>query len=226
VFGAVILLTVLFGLQETRPQMVADQARSESPIGAYRAALSNRTILGYLATNGFNFGIMFSWITVAPFLVIEEYGVPELWFGWIFAVLAIAIMVSAQLNRRLVRFHDGDAVMGWGAGIAVIAACALLLTAITGFGGLVGILVPLFFAVFSLGLVSTNAMAGALAVDPARTGSVSALVGTSQFGFAALVSWLSSHVSADPALAMAIVICGCAAGAIVYPAARLLRRPA
>jgi DHA1 family bicyclomycin/chloramphenicol resistance-like MFS transporter len=226
VFGAAILLAVIFGLRETRPQMVAEQARSESPMGAYRAALSNRTILGYLATNGFNFGIMFAWITVAPFLVIEEYGVPEVWFGWIFAILALALIISAQLNRRLVRSHDGDAVIAWGAGLAVIAACALLLTAATGFGGLVGILVPLFCAVFSLGLVSTNAMAGALAVDPARTGSVSALVGTSQFGFAALVSWLTSHIPADPALAMAIVICGCAAGAIIYPAARLLRRAA
>jgi len=224
VFGVTILLAVIFGLPETRTDAVAAQARSESALGAYAAALGNGTILGYIVTNGFNFAIMFAWISVAPFLLINEYGVPALWFGWIFGTLGMALLISAQLNRRLLRAHDGDAVMLWGAGLTAVAACALLLTVTQGIGGLLGVLVPLFFAIFSLGLVSTNAMAGALAVDPTRSGSVSALVGTGQFCFAAIVAWLASTISPDPALALAIVVFCCAVGTLVYPIMRLLRR--
>ena len=226
VFGTTILLAVFFGLPETRPDAVAEQARSESAFAAYASALRNKTILGYIITNGFNFSIMFAWIAVAPFLIIDEYGVPEFWFGWIFGALGLALMISAILNRRLLRSHNGDVVMAWGAGLTALAAGALLATVTSGFGGLVGVLVPLFFAIFSLGLVSTNAMAGALSVDPSRSGSVSALVGTGQFCFAALVAWAAGLISPDPARALAIVVFGCAMGTLIYPAIRLMRRSA
>jgi len=224
VFGIAVLLAVFFGLPETRPQAVAEQARSESALAAYASALRNTTILGYIITNGFNFSIMFAWIAVAPFLIIDEYGVPEFWFGWIFGALGLALMLSAFLNRRLLRSRDGDVVMIWGAGLTAVAACALLLTVTSGFGGLAGVLIPLFFAIFSLGLVSTNAMAGALAVDASRSGSVSALVGTAQFCFAALIAWAVGLISPDPALALSIAVFGCAMGTLVYPIIRLCRR--
>lgn len=225
IFGVAMLIAVAFGLPETRTEAIAAQARSESPIGAYAASLKNRTILGYLITNGFNFAIMFGWISVAPFLLINEYGVPALWFGWIFGLLGVALLLSAQLNRRLLHKHDGETVMLWGACLTAVSASFLLIAAIFGIGGLVGILVPLFFAIFSLGLVSTNAMAGALSVDPTRSGSVSALVGTSQFCFAATVAWLIGRISADPALALAIVVAGCAVGTLIYPLGKRLSRP-
>jgi len=224
VFGTTILIAVFFALPETRPEAVAIQARSESPLRAYAAALGNTTILGYIVTNGFNFAIMFAWISVAPFLLINEYGVPAFWFGWIFGALGLALLISAQLNRRLLRSHDGDVVMLWGAGLTAVAACVLLFAVIRGFGGLPGVLVPLFFAIFSLGLVSTNAMAGALAVDPTRSGSVSALVGTGQFCFAALIAWMASSISPHPAMALAIVVAFCAAGTLIYPGMLMLRR--
>lgn len=224
VFGAAILLAVTFGLPETRTEAVAAQARSESALGAYAAALSNTSILGYIVTNGFNFAIMFAWIAVAPFLLINKYDMSVLSFGWIFGAMGMALLLSGQLNRRLLRSHDGDVVMLWGAGLTAVAACVLLLTVTQGVGGLLGVLVPLFFAIFSLGLVSTNAMAGALAVDPTRSGSVSALVGTGQFCFAALIAWLASIISSDPALALAVVVSCCAAGTLVYPTMRMLRR--
>lgn len=223
-FGTIILLAVIFGLPETRPMAVAEQARSESVRQAYAAALGNKTILGYIVTNGLNFAIMFAWITVAPFLLIDRYGVSEFLFGWIFGAMGIALLISAQLNRKLLHTHDGDVVMLWGAVLAAAAACTLLLTILTGFGGLVGILAPLFVAIFSVGLVSTNAMAGALAVDATRSGSVSALVGTGQFCFAASVAWSAAFISPDPARALAIVVFGCTAGTLIYPAIRVIRR--
>ncbi len=226
VFGVTILLAVFLGMPETRTQAVAEQARAESPIQAYAAALGDRTILGYIVTNGFNFAIMFAWITVAPFLLIDEYGVPAVWFGWIFGALGLALLMSAQLNRRLLRTHDGDAVMLWGAVLAIVAAAVLLMTVGSGFGGLAGVLIPLFFAVFSLGLVSTNAMAGALAAGTARSGSVSALVGTGQFSLAAFIAWITGFISPDPAWALAMVVFGCAICAAVYPVIRKRRSTA
>jgi len=216
-FGLSLLLAILLAMRETRPHAVAERARSESPLRAYWGVLRDRRIMGYVLTNGCNFGSMFAWITVAPFLVIEIYGVSEIWFGWIFAALALGISLAAQINRRLVKRYPADRVMLWGAFLMVGAAIVLLVDVLAGIGGLVGILLPLFFVIASLGLVSTNAMAGALAVDPTRSGSASAIVGTSQFAFAALVAGAMGYVSSHPAFGLAVVIAACAIGAALYP---------
>jgi DHA1 family bicyclomycin/chloramphenicol resistance-like MFS transporter len=93
----------------------------------------------------------------------------------------------------------------------------LLVDALTGFGGAMGVFLPLFLVVSSLGFVSTNAMAGGLAVDPTRAGAVSALFGASQFSVAGLTTVAAALLSSQPAVAMAAVIMICAVGALLFP---------
>jgi DHA1 family bicyclomycin/chloramphenicol resistance-like MFS transporter len=102
----------------------------------------------------------------------------------------------------------------------------LLVDAVTGIGGALGIFVPLFFVLSSIGLVATNAMAGGLAVDPSRAGAVSALFGAGQFSVAGLTTIAAALLSREPALAMAVVIMLCAAGALVFPLRLLAQRRA
>jgi DHA1 family bicyclomycin/chloramphenicol resistance-like MFS transporter len=217
---------VYFGLKESRTEAVAARARSESPLAAYAAALRNRRILGYMITNGCNFSAMFAWIAAAPYLVINLYKVPALYFGWIFGANAAGFMIAAQINRRLLKSFRADDILPRGAMGAALAATFLLVDAVSGFGGALGLFVPLFFVISSLGFVSTNAMAGGLAVDPSRAGSVSALFGASQFAVAGLTTVAAAVLSHQPALAMAIVIMLCSLGALVFPLRLLARRRA
>jgi DHA1 family bicyclomycin/chloramphenicol resistance-like MFS transporter len=223
-FGVAILLAVLLKLPETRPAVVAERARSESPLRAYAAALKNRSIIGYGMTNGLNFACMFAWIAAAPYLVIGVYGVPALWFGWIFGINAAGFMAASQINRRLLRRFHADRIMIFGALGALAAAAILLFDALTGAGGALGVMVPLFFVVSSLGFVSTNAMAGGLAVDPSRAGTVSALLGTSQFAFAGVITAAAGLISPHPAIAMAAAVFVCASGALIFPLTIASRR--
>jgi len=222
-FGASLGLSVFYGLKESRTEMVAARARSESPVAAYVAVLKNPRILGYMVTSGLNFSCMFAWIAAAPYLVISFYKVPALYFGWIFGINAAGFMIAAQINRRLLRTFPADAILPYGAISALAAAIVLLVDVQTGFGGALGVFVPLFVVVSSLGFVSTNAMAGGMAVDPSRAGSVSALFGASQFAVAGLTTVAAAFLSQEPAFAMAVVILICALGAVVYPV-RLLAR--
>jgi len=217
VFGLTLGLSVLFGLKESRTEAVAARARSESPIGAYLAALKNTRILGYMLTSGLNFSCMFAWIAAAPYLVISLYKVPALYFGWIFGANAAGFMIAAQINRRLLKSYRSDDILPRGAFGAALAAAVLLVDALTGWGGALGVFLPLFVVVASLGFVSTNAMAGGMAVDPSRAGVVSALFGASQFSVAGLTTVAAAVLSRRPALAMAIVIMICALGALVFP---------
>jgi DHA1 family bicyclomycin/chloramphenicol resistance-like MFS transporter len=223
-FGVAVLLAVLFRLPETRPAAVAERARTESPLRAYAWALRNTSIIGYGLTNGLNFACMFAWIAAAPYLVIGVYGVPALWFGWVFGINAAGFMAASQINRRLLHHVAADRIMICGALGAMLAAAVLLFNALTGTGGALGVMVPLFFVVSSLGFVSTNAMAGGLAVDPSRAGTVSALLGSSQFGLAGLITAAAGQISPHPAVSMAAAIFVCALGALVFPLAIARRR--
>jgi MFS transporter, DHA1 family, multidrug resistance protein len=226
VFGITLGLSVFFGLKESRTEAVAARARSESPFTAYAIALKNPRIVGYMLTSGLNFSCMFAWIAAAPYLVISLYKVPALYFGWIFGANAAGFMIAAQINRRLLKSYSADDILPRGAIAAVIAAAILLVDALTGFGGALGIFLPLFAVVSSLGFVSTNAMAGGMAVDPSRAGSVSALFGASQFSVAGLTTVGAAVLSRQPAVAMAAVIMACALGALVFPLRLLTRRRA
>jgi MFS transporter, DHA1 family, multidrug resistance protein len=225
-FGITLGLSVFFGLEESRTDAVAARARSESPLGAYMAALRNTRILGYMVTSGLNFSCMFAWIAAAPYLVISLYQVPALYFGWIFGTNTTGFMIAAQIHRRLLKSYRSDDILPHGAVGAALAAALLLVDALTGWGGALGVFLPLFVVVASLGFVSTNAMAGGMAVDPSRAGVVSALFGASQFSVAGLTTVAAALLSSRPAVAMAIVIMICALGALVFPLRLLAQRRA
>ena len=215
VFGLAIGASVFFGMKETRPEHVAARARSESPLAAYLAVLKDRRLIAYLLANGLNFSSMFAWIAAAPYLLIGSYKVPALWFGWVFGINAAGFMIASQINRRLLKRMPADTILRYGALGGALAAVVLIVDALTGLGGVLGVMVPLFFVVSSLGLVSTNAMAGGLAVDPSRAGTVSALFGACQFALAGLATSLVGVVAKTPAVGMACVIFVCASGTLV-----------
>jgi MFS transporter, DHA1 family, multidrug resistance protein len=225
-FGITLAVSVFLGLEESRTEAVATRARSESPFGSYAAVLQNPRIVGYMLTSGLNFSCMFAWIAAAPYLVITLYKVPALYFGWIFGANAAGFMIAAQVNRRLLKSYRSDDILPAGALGAVLAAIVLLVDALTGFAGVLGVFLPLFLVIASLGFVSTNAMAGGMAVDPSRAGAISALFGVSQFSVAGLTTVGAALLSRQPALAMALVIMVCALGALVYPLRLLAQRRA
>jgi len=225
-FGVTLGVAVFFGLPESRTAAVAARARSESPLRAYWAALSNPRIVGYMATSSFNFACMFAWIAAAPFLIIGYYKVAPLYFGWIFGIYAAGFMIAAQINRRLLKSYRADDILPWGALAAALAAAVLLFDAQTGWGGALGVFVPLFVVLASLGFVSTNAMAGGLAVDPSRAGSISALFGASQFAIAGIAAVGSGVAARQPAVPMALLIVICTLTSLIYPLRLLAGRRA
>ena len=115
-------------------------------------------------------------------------------------------------------------VLAWGVRLNLAAAIALLLVAVIGFDGLAAILVPLFVAIASLGILMPNAVAAALAGQAVHAGSASALIGTTQFVLGATAGAIAAGLHSESALAMAVAIAGSSAAA--FATHSLLARPA
>ncbi len=207
-FGVACLVAVKTGLPETIPR---DQPRIplSKAMGNYAALLADRRYLGYALSGGFGQAGMFAYISGSPFVIIDLYGVPAHYFGWLFGLNATGIVAFTQLNRRLLLRYDSDRVLDFG-NLAGFLMCILLaVMAWTNAAGLIGILVPLFFVVSLRGLTFPNASAGAMAPFPEKAGSASALLGSVQFAIAAAASAAVGIFHDGTAVPMAAVVGTC-----------------
>ena len=115
--------------------------------------------------------------------------------------------------------YSADTILRRANRTTVVLGLGLLAVAVSGWGGLPVLLIPLFGYLASLGFTAPNAMAEALADQGARAGSASALIGTLQFGIATVSSTLVGLLGGS-ALSMATVIAGC--GLLAYGTHRAL----
>ncbi len=177
-----LTLAALFTIDETLPL----DRRSTEPLtralAEYGRLLHDRRLLAYAGSAGFFFFGTFGYIAASPFAYITVHHVAPQLYGFLFGAGIVGIMATSTLNARLVTRVGSDRPLLWGARIAASAAVTLAITSRTGWGGLAGLAVPMFAFVASTGIMSANAIAGALSGFPRQAGAVSALFGTIQYG--------------------------------------------
>jgi len=137
------------------------------------------------------------------------------------------MIAMSQLNAHLLRRSTPERLLFKSQPFCLAFAAVMAFDAATGFGGMWGVLIPLFCVFGTLGFVQPNTMAAALNQDAHRAGSVSALLGGAQFAMGALVSAGISacHDNSPRPLASAILISMIASGLALRAAAKRARRP-
>src|SRR6185436_1603770 len=124
-FGVACLIVVKTGLPETMPRDQPRIALSKA-MGNYAGLLADRRYLGYALSGGFGQAGMFAYISGSPFVIIDLYGVPAHYYGWLFGLNATGIVAFTQWNRRLLLRYDADRVLDFG-NLASFVMCVLLL---------------------------------------------------------------------------------------------------
>ena len=137
-------LVGLLALPETLPpQRRSSQRLSEVLIG-YVTLARNRKLLGYAVAGGFFFGGLYAYLAGTPFAYIEYYHVPPQAYGLLFGVNIAGMMAANLINTRLVMRVGSDQMFRFGAAVAAVAGIALAVDSRFGWGGLAGLVVPLF----------------------------------------------------------------------------------
>lgn len=180
VFGAGVGIAVFLRLDESRSSETEAKARGETPLAAYADLLKDRRLVGYLLVSALNGATLFTYIAASSDLVITIWGFSPQQFGAIFALIAFGVIGSSQVNRWLLNRHSADGILSVAAPVGAVFGLALLAGAWAGLGTW-PILALLFLTLTSNGFIGANALAGALSVDPLRSGSASGLFGASSF---------------------------------------------
>ena len=208
-YGLISLLTIHFGLKETH---AADPSRPLHPITTlrgYASLCTDRSFIGNVMIGGLAQSGLFAYIAGSPFVVIELWHIPANHFGWVFGSNAFAYIAASQINARLLRKHSVDSILRIAIRMPACFGLVLLFSGATGMGGLPLLLFGLFGFMASLGFISPNATANALAKQGHRAGLASALMGTLQFSLATLASSAIGLLNAQSALPMTSIMALC-----------------
>jgi len=205
-FGVLCFLGAWLGLVETLDDAKRSPASVLAMVARYGTLLRDRAYVGYTVSSGAAYAGMFAYFAGSPFVFIRLYRVPAEDYGFLFALNVIGLMVCAAVNSRLVLHLGADRLLRHGIAAVTVAGCGLLLAAVTGWGGLAGLVIPLLAFIASISFIGANAMAGALAAFPHMAGTASALAGTIQFGLGALSGAAVGALYDGTAVPMAAVI--------------------
>ncbi|MFD1216821.1 multidrug effflux MFS transporter [Microbulbifer celer] len=139
--------------------------------------------LGFLFGQALVSGCMFIYITTAPFVFMEHFGVSSANFPLMFGSCVLGLLLMVQLNIRLLKVFEPRQILLVGMTLQM-CACVLLLVSTLYFGqdqSLLAWMVPLVLAMGSIGIITPNSAACYLEFFPRISGTANALYGASLF---------------------------------------------
>ena len=217
VFGAILLGSAWWRVPETLAPENRLSGSVFSALGTMVAVARDRVFIGFVLACGLGMGGTFAYVSGSSFVLQNVYGLSALGYGLVFALNAFGMIIGAQVSGRLAgRFGPGRLLT---AGLAVmIAGGAVLFVVVTGhLTGLAGVIPALWLTMFGFGFVGPNSAALAMQRYPQAAGSAAAVLGSFQFGLAAVVAPLAGAGGVKDALPMVLLV-------LILPVAALAAR--
>jgi len=214
VIGIILLLTVFFGVSETLPAQSRSEAGINNTLSILRNLINDRIFMGYALSQGLVSAAMFAYISGSPFVLQEIFSISPQIFSLLFAINSFGIIIASQVTGRLAGRINETKLFVTGIGISFIGS-SMLLTAIIMEAGLFLILLPLFFAVSSVGIVMTTGFSLAMQNQGQTAGSASAVLGVLSFIFGAFAAPLVGLGDSQTALPLGVVIAAVSFGSVL-----------
>jgi DHA1 family bicyclomycin/chloramphenicol resistance-like MFS transporter len=151
---------------------------------------------------------LFAYVGGSSFVLQEQFGLNEQQFGLAFAVNAVALIGTPQINVLLLRRYAPQRILRVALGVGATLGLVLFGLAVTGAGGLLGVLVPLFLLLSAMAFANPNAAALALSRHGEAAGTAAALLGAVQFGVGGLAAPVVGLLGNDAAAMAAVIAAG------------------
>ena len=173
------------------PESATPDRRALEParvLGSYARLLGNGDFLVHTAMLGIAMGLIFGFVTAAPFVLIEHLGVATERFGFYQASIVVAFFLGSVLASRLADAWAGEHMLLFGVALIVAGAAVLALVVLGDH------LTPARFAAsyslmtFGMGSLFAVAPSRALRSIDGQAGTASALLSGIEQTMAALVA--------------------------------------
>lgn len=168
-------------------------------------------IAGSIAAAG-----LYAYIAGSPFVFMKLFGVTEKQYGWIFAIIALGLILASQLNTLLLKKYSSEQIVRVALFCQSITGILLLTGAVFNVLGLYSTIVLIWIFLSTQGFTFPNSSALSIAPFAKNAGTASALMGAIQLGIGALTTGLVSILNDQTEIPMAGVMCACAVGSFIF----------
>jgi DHA1 family bicyclomycin/chloramphenicol resistance-like MFS transporter len=186
--GAALTLGYLLLLPETNEQRDPRALQLGNMLRNYRVLWTTPIFAAHALMMGLLFSGQLVFISSSSFVFVDDLGLSEQLFGLSFGLMAVGIMVGANVSRALVGKWSPRRIVLTAASIGGVSSATMATLALAGFEGVPFILVPMIAVAGAMGMSGPAARATALTPFPQMAGLASALMGFSQIGMAATYS--------------------------------------
>lgn len=183
-------------------------------ISNYISVTKNKQFATYAFTGAFAAGGLYAYIAGSPHVFMELYKITEQQYGWIFAIIAMGLIIASQVNSVLLRRFTSNQIIRIAlicqVTTAVIMCTGILLDAFN----VTGLVICIFCFLACQGFTFPNSSALSLTPFERNAGTASALLGAIQMGIGTISSAIVSIFSNEDAAPMTFTMLGCSATAL------------
>lgn len=187
IFYAVACIGAAIGLMihvlpETLPENRRQSTSMRHVFNIYGMLIKDFTFMKYTLCIAMFYMAAYAVIAGTPFMYITYYGIPEVYYGLLFGLNVIGVMVVSFFNRHLLRLYTLDVLLKYSTGIASLAVVLLVFfvkTTLLGVYGVVGAIILMFSM---NGIIAACSTAAALDHVGDKAGTAAALIGSLQYG--------------------------------------------
>lgn len=203
--GFLLFVVVLWRMDETLPVQMRVPSSISNTLRNFLSLLKNRQFMGFALAQGFIMAGIFAYVAGTPFVYQNIYGVSPQTFSLLFGMNGLGLILGTQTVGRLTSVLSEKQFLEIGL-LMSITSGTVLLFAVLLHGPLITIVVPIFFFVASIGVISTSSFSLAMESQGHIAGSASALLGLLPFILGSITAPLVGIAGEETAVPMGVII--------------------
>lgn len=204
--GIICCICVHFFFKETLAKERRLKLSFQQVLTLYFAILKDRDFRFPMLAGCLTGGALFCYISGSSALMMDQYGLSETAFAYVFGANAFGIMLFSTLNKKISAKLGVLQRLKLGSFIQLSGTVILLLAGSLGYAPLALVMLGIFLAVSGIGFTGPNAMALAMAKQGARAGTASAIMGSVQFFCGLIGGVLLNFLTGSALLNMAVLM--------------------
>jgi DHA1 family bicyclomycin/chloramphenicol resistance-like MFS transporter len=211
-------LATLAAIAVRLPESHAGAARTLHPFAVakdYLVIAADRRFIGYILSLTLSGCGLYVFLTGFPHVVIDIFRIPAQYFGFLFMLNGIGLIVSSQATAHLLHHRPAGRLLRAALLAQASAGIGALLFAVTGWGGIAGLEPWLFVFCSLIGAINPTSAGLALAGYGHAAGMASALMGLFIYAGGTVASLLMGAFQPATPVPMAALMCLFGAGGLL-----------
>ncbi len=205
-----IIAAIYFYLPQSRQPDLSMSLKPKHIISNFMDVIKQPQFYTYAFTGAIAAAGLYAYIGGSPYVFMELFKVNEKQYGWIFALIAMGLIGSSQLNSVLLRNYESEQIIKVALLCQSITGGTLFIATLFGWAELFSTIFLIFIFLCCQGFTFPNSSALSLAPFSHNAGTASALMGAIQMCIGAFTSALVSYLQNHSALPMTSVMACCA----------------